>query len=132
VLDLGDADAVLSSIAGQASAVLLQRAGTQRWAVQKNNATETGSNVGSDFLITRYSDGGSVVDNPLSIARATGIVTLNDGLALPVAALFGIFGAIPGMQPTVSGSRGSATVAVLAALLTALARLGIINNQTTA
>ena len=132
MLDLGDADAVLSSIAGQASAVLLQRAGTQRWAVQKNNATETGSNVGSDFLITRYSDGGSVVDNPLSIARATGIVTLNDGLALPVAALFGIFGAIPGMQPTVSGSRGSATVAVLAALLTALARLGIINNQTTA
>jgi hypothetical protein len=112
--------------------MLLQRAGTQRWAVQKNNATETGSNVGSDFLITRYSDGGSVIDNAVSIARATGIVTLTDGLAIPAAGLFGIFGTTPGTQPTVPGSRGSATVAVLASLLTALAGLGIINNQTTA
>jgi hypothetical protein len=34
----------------------LQRAGTQRWAVQRNNATETGSNAGCDFLVTRNSD----------------------------------------------------------------------------
>lgn len=37
----------------------------------------------------------------------------------------------PQTPPTITGSRGGATVAVLTALLTALDAAGIINNQTT-
>jgi hypothetical protein len=124
----GDADAVLSSIAGQSSAVLLQRAGTQRWAVQKNNATETGSNFGSDFIITRYSDAGGVIDNPLSISRATGLVSILDGLSQ--TGPLGFYGHGTATQ-TITGSRGSATVAVLASLLTAFDGCGLIVNDTT-
>ncbi len=53
-------------------------ASSLRWIVRTNNATESGSNAGSNFDIRRHTDTGTPIDNPLSIARATGVVTIND------------------------------------------------------
>jgi hypothetical protein len=55
-----------------------------RWEVALGDgATESGSNAGSNFSLTRYNDAGSSIDTPLSINRATGSVTLTGLLTAP-------------------------------------------------
>jgi len=50
--------------------------GATRWTILPGDTTaETGSNAGADFAISRYSDAGGFIDNPLTISRATGAVT---------------------------------------------------------
>jgi hypothetical protein len=43
-----------------------------RWQIIKNNAAESGSNVGGDYNINRYSDTGSYLGTPFTIYRASG------------------------------------------------------------
>ena len=45
-----------------------------RWNLYTTGAPESGGNIGSDFTIGRYSDGGTYIDNPLFIKRSTGNV----------------------------------------------------------
>lgn len=49
--------------------------GAPRWDMGVNNGTESGSSVGSDFYISRWSDGG-VATTCMTIDRAAGIVTM--------------------------------------------------------
>ena len=52
--------------------------GVYRWnIVLGDSAGETGSNVGTNFVINRYDDLGNALSNPLAIDRATGEVTIN-------------------------------------------------------
>ncbi len=48
---------------------------TSRWYFGVNSSAESGSNVGSDFYISRYADDGSFLGFPFQIARGTGLVT---------------------------------------------------------
>ena len=48
-----------------------------RWQFGASADAETGSNVGSNFFVARYSDAGVFIDIPLEISRATGAVTLS-------------------------------------------------------
>lgn len=52
-------------------------AGSSRWSVWTDNTAETGSNAGSDFRISRYSDAGAYVGDALKFARATGEATFS-------------------------------------------------------
>jgi hypothetical protein len=45
------------------------------------SGTESGSNVGADFFIRRYSDAGALIDTPLTITRSTGLITLATALS---------------------------------------------------
>lgn len=56
--------------------VTFQTAGSSRWDFGKSGGAESGSNVGSDFVVNRYNDAGSFVDTPFSINRASGQVSL--------------------------------------------------------
>jgi hypothetical protein len=48
-----------------------------RWVVAPgDSAIESGVNVGSDFAIARFTDAGVVIDNPFTINRATGAVSI--------------------------------------------------------
>src|SRR5215831_1689825 len=48
-----------------------------RWEVALGNGSvESGSNAGSNFVVTRYSDGNTAIDAPLQISRATGQVQI--------------------------------------------------------
>jgi hypothetical protein len=49
--------------------------GSLRWGVGKNNLTESGTNSGSNFTITRYADNGVAIDTALSIDRAGANIT---------------------------------------------------------
>lgn len=46
-----------------------------RWAVGANSTTESGSNAGSDFVISSFADNSAVISTPLTITRATGLTT---------------------------------------------------------
>lgn len=70
----------VSNSAGNPRGYAFQTSGTERWFVYASSEAETGSNAGSNFAISRYSDAGSFIDTPLEIVRSTGQVLLADGL----------------------------------------------------
>jgi hypothetical protein len=58
---------------GQDASLIGTTGGSARWGISLGGITsEAGANVGSDFGITRYNDGGVAADSPLTINRATG------------------------------------------------------------
>jgi hypothetical protein len=55
-----------------------------RWLLALgDNATESGSETGTDFTLTRYFDDGSVNDNPFAISRKTGQATFLQPISAP-------------------------------------------------
>ncbi|MBO9730125.1 MAG: hypothetical protein J7623_15915 [Chitinophaga sp.] len=61
--------------------VMLKPGGsTSRWATFLYNAETGTGNKGSDFRLARYSDSGTFVANVITIERASGIVTMSEGL----------------------------------------------------
>jgi hypothetical protein len=61
----------------QTSSIQGYTAGAQRWQMDLGNATaEGGASAGSDFALLRYNDAGTLLGTALSIARATGLVTV--------------------------------------------------------
>jgi hypothetical protein len=68
--------ALIKPSSGQSSAIYGYQGANPRWQIDLGNAVvESGSNVGSDFTISRFSDAGAYLDTPLTIARATGAAT---------------------------------------------------------
>lgn len=51
-----------------------------RWSLRQDTTTESGSNVGSDFQLVRYSDAGVALDSPIKVTRSSGLVTLAGNL----------------------------------------------------
>jgi hypothetical protein len=63
---------VLNANAGSGRGVQINTAGVARWYMGSNTLAESGSNVGSNFILSRYDDAGSLIDTPLTISRSTG------------------------------------------------------------
>lgn len=78
------AQVIHNSAAGNNRTIFWQTAGSSRWALFANTAAETGSNVGSDFFLNRYDDTGTVIDQPFTVTRSTGRVTLGSTGGLQV------------------------------------------------
>jgi len=72
----------LDVVSGNFAGIQYTNTGNQRWLVGKNGTAESGSNVGSDFDFDRYNDAGTFQDTPLSINRATGLITVADGITI--------------------------------------------------
>lgn len=49
-----------------------------RWAWTEDTSAEVGGNAGSNFALTAYNDAGALLSTPISVARATGLVTFNN------------------------------------------------------
>jgi hypothetical protein len=63
----------LDTLASGQNAFLAYRTnGLARWNVYKSAAAESGSNAGSDYVIGRYDDAGTLINVPLVITRSTG------------------------------------------------------------
>jgi Chaperone of endosialidase len=57
---------------GQSAQLTGRNGGNLRWTVQVGDGgTESGSNAGSDFRISRYDDGGNFIDSPYVVSRQT-------------------------------------------------------------
>ena len=58
--------------------------GSARWNIQVNVDAETGGNVGSDLLITRWNDAGSAPEAAVKVQRSTGRTFFQPSFADPV------------------------------------------------
>jgi hypothetical protein len=58
-----------------------------RWSFLNDATAESGGNAGTNFVLSRYSDAGTFIDNPITVTRSTGVVTLKSrpvfGVATP-------------------------------------------------
>jgi hypothetical protein len=68
---------MINGDSGQNRLITYRTGGVQRIGLYLNNTAETGSNVGSDFAIRRYTDAGTLGGTPLFIKRSTGNVGIN-------------------------------------------------------
>lgn len=108
-----NADAYLDKGASGNEAVLFGRnAGLNRWGiVLGDTATETGSDVGSDFLIASYTDAGAYKATPMYITRSTGVVNFNSAVlfasTVGIAGVLSLTGGVTGAAPTAQLSLGS-------------------------
>lgn len=64
-----------STAAIGAADLAIRNAGTARWIFSKSGS-ETGSNAGSDLVLQRYDDAGSLIATPLTITRSTGVLNV--------------------------------------------------------
>jgi hypothetical protein len=117
--------------AGNARQVMFRTAGSNRWRLVATGTTESGSNAGSNFNITRYDDSAAAIDNPFTIERATGnITTLN---------VLNSAGMAPGITRSASGTTVSPAATVknilidrsstLASLTVTLPLTNVVNGQ---
>jgi len=52
-------------------------AGVARWFLQNDGTAEGGSNAGSNFVLSRFSDTGTFLGNAVTVTRASGLTTLS-------------------------------------------------------
>lgn len=67
----------ISGTVGNARSVYYQTSGTNRWVFYTDASAESGSNVGSNFHIGAYADGGTYLNNYVSITRSNGNVNFS-------------------------------------------------------
>lgn len=103
----------IQSDAGQIAGLSFYTGTSMRWAWRKNGDTESGSNAGSNLILNAYSDAGTVLFATVTIARATGIITLS---ATPV-------------HPTPSAGDNSTKSATTAYVETAVAAVSPIGRH---
>jgi hypothetical protein len=58
---------------------------SDRWTLRVDNAAESGSDAGSDFVIINRDDSGSAIGNALKITRSNGQILVGNGTALAPA-----------------------------------------------
>jgi hypothetical protein len=61
--------------AGTVRSFLLRTAGVARWSLGASLTAESGSNAGSDFVLTGFNDAGGVLATAMSVTRSNGQVT---------------------------------------------------------
>ena len=108
---------VVNAPASTSRQLRYQTATSDRWHANANATPESGSNVGSDYVIERYSDSGTLLGTPLTITRSTGLVTLASGLT--------VTGTVTGT--TFSGSGASLTSIPNSALTNSSVTIGSTN-----
>lgn len=81
---------------GTDSVQLTAADGTIRWGIG-TSGVEGGGNTGDDFQISNYSDDGEIIGTPLTINRATGVVSIN-GVPLSTQTAFTF--AAPAIAPS--------------------------------
>jgi hypothetical protein len=73
----GDTSFLIDRVAGSYGGLKLRTGTSLRWKLSANADAESGSNVGSNFEIWRYSDAGASLAQALVIKRDTGYVGVN-------------------------------------------------------
>lgn len=105
-------DIVLSGAAGTSRNVYWLTGSTLRWSLYANSTAEAGSNVGSDLSLARYNDAGTYLDSPVTINRASGYVSINNGAAIGAGLTVGGGLTISSGSITGGGLAGAAFLAV--------------------
>ncbi|SHF15182.1 Right handed beta helix region [Pedobacter caeni] len=103
-----DQSVTINAKSGTLRELLFQTAGLRRWDIRVNNVAEAGAQAGSDFLIIRRNDDGTVAGNPITITRSDGAMKL----AEPTGKL-GFFGQTPIVKYNAIPNTTGATLSAL-------------------
>jgi hypothetical protein len=108
----GDGDIQLDSVDGNSAFSIWRHVGIARWHLGRNNAAESGANVGSQFILEAFDDTGATLGQVFFVDRATRRLTISGTaqFATAAGALIGLFGAVPVAQPSNGGSSAQANV----------------------
>jgi len=68
-------NAIVRGAAGAYRSFQLQTDTLARWSIAENDAAESGSNAGSNFSLISHNDAGGFLATPITVNRASGIVT---------------------------------------------------------
>ena len=66
----------LNRAVGTAVRLSLNAGGEARWAAERTNSAETGSNVGSDFILNAFDDNGDYLSTTLRVNRGSGDIEI--------------------------------------------------------
>lgn len=99
----GAAVMTVASVAGQAARHDIGTGASTRWRWGKDNTAESGSNAGADFVFSRFSDAGALIDNIFTIARNTGRWVFNKVVKFADSVLVGTDTVYNGAAVTVNG-----------------------------
>ena len=72
---------LIDAAAGTAKNFTMRTSGNNRWALTSDSGTESGSNAGSNFVLSRFNDAGTFIDSPIQITRSNGILVFPNGIA---------------------------------------------------
>jgi len=75
-----DCDIYMYANTSEACVIHLCTGSSTRWRIYKSDAAESGSEVGSDFILSRYNDSGAYQDNPIEITRSTGVTNFSNNV----------------------------------------------------
>ncbi len=80
----------LQGAAGTTRRVAYLSTGLNRWTLDTDNTAEGGSNTGSGFVISAWSDAGTVIDTPITMLRPSlGLITFARPTAVAAGTLTG-------------------------------------------
>jgi hypothetical protein len=68
-----------------------------RWGLIADNSAESGGSSGTDLVVNRFDDAGAVIDAPLVIRRATGLIESLHGMQIQAGGKFGL--GVPAIVP---------------------------------
>jgi hypothetical protein len=72
----------ITGTSGSQTLINLLNGTSRRWAVYKEETVDSATSTGSDFRIARFNNSGVKIDDPFSISRATGLVSLAQPLPI--------------------------------------------------
>lgn len=75
----------LTGAAGNTRRYAIWTGGSYRWSIEGDNVGESGSNVGTNLLIARFSDAGGFLGYPMKIERNTGEVQFGEAAGVAIA-----------------------------------------------
>lgn len=88
--------------------------GNRRWALFKDETPETGSNVGSNLILSGYSDAGSLISPVLSFTRSTSNAQFYSTVTIPTLSLTNALTVANGGTGATSSSQARANLGTIA------------------
>lgn len=74
----------IQGAAGNSRTLYFRTQSSGRWTIACNNEAESGANAGSNFVIQRYDDSGTYIDDAMRIIRATGNVKFSGQVGIGI------------------------------------------------
>ncbi|MBW4483033.1 MAG: hypothetical protein KME14_10855 [Tildeniella torsiva UHER 1998/13D] len=119
----------ITKAAGTAAGLSLASGTSERWAIEKNNVAESGSNAGSNLVISRLNDDGVTKAAVITVTRSTGAVALANTLSVAQAVTLSTTLAVTG-NATVGGTLGVTGATTLTGAATLSNNLSVAGTST--
>lgn len=78
----GNATLTIGSVSGSSKGLVVRTGSSTRWEIISNSTAESSTATGSDLVINRYNNSGSLLGTVLTITRSSGLATFTNNVAV--------------------------------------------------